>query len=1175
MDYDEDSQPTQATQTLVDPRRLGKQNSGFSDEEIADIICILYPKSENARRAVVALERDNSKHLVSRPTDNSSNVDYLFDDDPAQFGLATAVSGSHVIALKLSATTKDPAQGFTFGRHSGRCDICFTHDPHKRLSNIHFRIFLNEYGVLMLEDTSTNGTVVDEVLLKKSKPERCETKRTLSNGSQIKVLLHNNANDLVFLVQVPRREGQHEVDFRRNILVHKQRVQALADEEAATMVPGPAGGPPVLFPREAWGTDQRPRRHLQHEATVDSDERLPREWTGSDRYNRVGQIGKGAFATVHKVTSKYDGRPYAAKELDKRRFMKDGVLDQKVDNEMKIMRSVAHPNIVRYVDHLEWENRLLIIIMEYIPLGDLGGHVQRYGPLTERLAIATAKQLSSALGYLHTHNITHRDVKPDNILIHSRDNDTFTVKLTDFGLSKMVDNEQTFLRTFCGTLLYCAPEVYSEYLDYDEYGIRRPHQRRQHIGQRYDHAVDLYSLGGVLYYSLTGRPPFPADNGAGYAALLNTIMTQPLNIAPLEAVRLSHQGINCLQWMLWRRPEQRATVQQVENHEWLGGNLMGFSQNDAGNTSEELGQKASQLSLVDARQRSDPLSDDEFIDEDDEMMDMDRASSRTWSENASENRTFGRQAPRLFGEVGVSALGSSGVIPENRLNLSLGEGINFEDSDVIRDSFSSALTGNHVEDDPGLQPHAAAQVTNQCAFEENTAVDCFVANSQASENSANHEASREDIQPSRTGHDLGTSKRLLALDSSDENPGQAKPSFKRIRSDTAYDEALITSVPPLAFLASGRQINNPVAKSTFWAANDRTTWHLNYPEMTQLQHDAFVHASKSRGEEFGPGSSLWKLAMEFFPPSSGNIPAPDAQNLRPEGLGGRQDKESSPITDDSHSKGNSRGMSGLVVPVTDKRLAATFESAPGSLVENIAVPVEETFVSFGRADDNTNAYGFKKEVKVPKYAFKLILWRPGFDPSRNFRPWTCVRDADKAHFYIATKATNGIRVNDFVIPSHDHRNPTTACRHWARLYNGDTVTIWGDDQQQAKLRFRCFLTGSQEPRAQDDWPAALVSESDAVKLDEACTKAERRFPKFMEDDRINSAERQDQQRRELNVELERKRSEVFYQRRDEVVKALTQLRRETTQSSDSWGLTHAQLPLAGASRRAYVGTKSP
>lgn len=56
----------------------------------------------------------------------------------------------------------------------------------------------------------------------------------------------------------------------------------------------------------------------------------------------MGVIGKGAFATVHKVTSKYDGSPYAAKELDKRRFMKNGVLDQKVENEMKIMQKVHH-----------------------------------------------------------------------------------------------------------------------------------------------------------------------------------------------------------------------------------------------------------------------------------------------------------------------------------------------------------------------------------------------------------------------------------------------------------------------------------------------------------------------------------------------------------------------------------------------------------------------------------------------------------------------------------------------------------------------------------------------------------------------------------------------------------------------------------------------------------------
>ena len=85
---------------------------------------------------------------------------------------------------------------------------------------------------------------------------------------------------------------------------------------------------------------------LLQETTQDNVERLPREWTGSNKYNRVGQIGKGAFATVYKVTSKFDGKPYAAKELDKRKFMKNGVLDQKVENEMNIMQKIEHVSLL-------------------------------------------------------------------------------------------------------------------------------------------------------------------------------------------------------------------------------------------------------------------------------------------------------------------------------------------------------------------------------------------------------------------------------------------------------------------------------------------------------------------------------------------------------------------------------------------------------------------------------------------------------------------------------------------------------------------------------------------------------------------------------------------------------------------------------------------------------------
>jgi serine/threonine protein kinase len=96
--------------------------------------------------------------------------------------------------------------------------------------------------------------------------------------------------------------------------------------------------------------------------------------------------------------------------------------------------------------------------MEYLPLGDLSRFIDDHGPLSESIAQAMMRQMLDALNYLHHLNIAHRDIKPDNILIDSVE--PFIVKLSDFGLSKAADEQNKFV-TFCGTLFYCAPEVFS------------------------------------------------------------------------------------------------------------------------------------------------------------------------------------------------------------------------------------------------------------------------------------------------------------------------------------------------------------------------------------------------------------------------------------------------------------------------------------------------------------------------------------------------------------------------------------------------------------------------------------------------------------------------------------------------------------------------------------------
>lgn len=95
--------------------------------------------------------------------------------------------------------------------------------------------------------------------------------------------------------------------------------------------------------------------------------------------------------------------------------------------------------------------------------------------MPEYICQSVAHQLCLAIEYLHGSNVTHRDIKPDNILVKARD--PLIVKLSDFGLSKRIENAEEDLKTFCGTLLYCAPEIYPDYADYKNGMLGKRHRK--------------------------------------------------------------------------------------------------------------------------------------------------------------------------------------------------------------------------------------------------------------------------------------------------------------------------------------------------------------------------------------------------------------------------------------------------------------------------------------------------------------------------------------------------------------------------------------------------------------------------------------------------------------------------------------------------------------------------
>mmetsp|Transcript_1401 Transcript_1401/g.1467 ORF Transcript_1401/g.1467 Transcript_1401/m.1467 type:complete len:559 (+) Transcript_1401:562-2238(+) len=204
-----------------------------------------------------------------------------------------------------------------------------------------------------------------------------------------------------------------------------------------------------------------------------------------DDFEIIKVIGRGSFGKVMLVEKKDNSKAYAMKTLRKDRLIEKDQVEH-TRTEKHILESVRHPFLVGLEFAFQTPEKICFV-MEYMIGGELFYHLQKARKFSEDRARFYGAQIAVALGHLHSLNMIYRDLKPENILLDIDGN----LKLTDFGMAKQVDQEESS-KSFCGTPEYLAPEILT--------------------GEGHTKAVDWWSFGILLYEMMVGIPPYYNQN---------------------------------------------------------------------------------------------------------------------------------------------------------------------------------------------------------------------------------------------------------------------------------------------------------------------------------------------------------------------------------------------------------------------------------------------------------------------------------------------------------------------------------------------------------------------------------------------------------------------------------------------------------------------------------------
>ena len=258
-----------------------------------------------------------------------------------------------------------------------------------------------------------------------------------------------------------------------------------------------------------------------------------------EQYKMGETIGYGGLSTSRKCYHRLTGEVRAVK-VTKKEDLEYGER-QKLLEQIEILKELDHPSICRVIDIFE-DRKKFYFVTEYLSGGGLFNSLITNVGFTENASAIIMKQLLSAVAYLHSKQIAHRNIHPENVLFQS--NDALNIKLLDFGSSrKMGENEA--MHGVYGTAYYVAPEC---------------------LEQDYDEKCDIWSVGIILYMLLSGKPPF---NGTSDVQILEEVKKGDFSIEGGAWDQISPQAKDIISKMLTKDPKKRWGAQDALGHPWF------------------------------------------------------------------------------------------------------------------------------------------------------------------------------------------------------------------------------------------------------------------------------------------------------------------------------------------------------------------------------------------------------------------------------------------------------------------------------------------------------------------------------------------------------------------------------------------------------------------------------